>query len=75
MNTYILEQEIEDIIISYITKEWQIYNTKSDLALILNEIQSKRKKFKERAYEHIIYCLLAFLLWYMFAIDITIYLK
>lgn len=63
MNTYILEEDIEDIIISYITKEWQILHTKQELALVLNEIQAKRKTFKERAYEHILYILLAFILW------------
>lgn len=68
MNTYILEEDIEDIIISYITKEWQLLHTKHELALVLNEIQMKRKTFKERAYEHIIYILAAFIFWFILSI-------
>ena len=70
MNTYILEEDIEDIIISYVTKEWQILHTKQELALVLNEIQMKRKTFKERAYEHILAVVLAFILWCMIATNI-----
>ena len=72
MNTYILEDEIEDIIISYITKEWQILHTKQELALVLYEIQMKRKTFKERAYEHILAVILAFTLWYMIATNVSL---
>lgn len=73
MNTYILEEDIEDIIIEYIKKEWQNHHTKCELALILNEIQSKRKTFKERAYEHIIYIIVSFCLWYFASIQDSVF--
>lgn len=73
MNTYILEEDIEDIIIEYIKKEWQNHHTKCELALILNEIQTKRNTFKERAYEHILYVFVAFWLWYIASIQDSIF--
>lgn len=73
MNTYILEEDIEDIILSYITKEWQLLHTKHELAFVLNEIQMKRKTFKERAYEHIIYIIVSFGLWYFASFQDSIF--